>query len=46
VDYKDLSVIIETLREKIILTGISKGLSSPDTLRISELDKLLNKQME
>jgi hypothetical protein len=46
-DTKDLSIKIEILREQMILVGVSKGLASPDTLRISEtLDKLLNVQME
>lgn len=44
---EDLNVKIEELREKMIFIGMSKGLSSPDTLRISkDLDRLLNKQME
>lgn len=34
---------IEKLRKKMILTGINKGLSHPDTIKISfDLDQKLN----
>lgn len=46
-NYKDLITQIEALRAKMILVGISKGLTAPDTLELSEtLDQLLNLQME
>jgi hypothetical protein len=42
-----LSLEIEILREKMIIVGLSKGLNSPETLKISEaLDKLINSAME
>ena len=38
---------IEKLRAAIIISGLKKGLTHPDTVALSqELDKLLNKQMK
>lgn len=42
----DLIIKIETLRKKMISVGLSKGFTSPETIKLSEtLDKLLNIQM-
>jgi hypothetical protein len=47
VDTEDLIIKIETLREKMVSVGLSKGFSSPETIRLSEnLDKLLNIQQK
>lgn len=35
---------VETLRERMVQNGLSKGLTHPDTVEVSqELDKVLNK---
>lgn len=40
---KDLYELIENLRKKMISVGMSKGLTSEETINISqELDNLLN----
>lgn len=37
---------IETLREKMITSGMVNGLGDPETIRLSqELDKLISKSM-
>jgi hypothetical protein len=39
----NLIIIIELLRDKMISVGMSKGLTSPETIQLSEmLDILLN----
>jgi hypothetical protein len=39
----DLSIEIKMLREKMILTGMTKGLTAPETVQLSQrLDNLLN----
>lgn len=41
-----LSKKIEQLREKMITVGMSKGFTSPETVKLSEnLDKLINQRM-
>ncbi len=44
---KKLQVAVEAKRKEMVTIGMSKGLSHPDTVRVSqELDELLNRLME
>lgn len=43
---EDILEKIELLREKMISAGMSQGLTSPETIKLSEmLDQLLNKEV-